>query len=358
MRHLDDGTLRLLVDGITPAGAREHLVTCPRCRTRLDAARADAQSAALWLEAPQSPVDGTLALGSIRTRTAPHMTPVRRTVAPEIRTAWWRRPAAGIAAAAVLVSGLVLTPAGSWAQSLVTIFQPQSVAAVPISSAGLQGLPDLSQFGTMHVSSGRARTVSSAAEASAAAGLHVLVPGFLPSGTPDTPRYGVTAAATASFTFSAARAQAEAQKEGKVLPPMPTGMDGSTLTVTVPPGVVTLYRAGKGGIPTLAVGEIGAPGVTSTGVTVRQLEDYLVALDPALKPAVAGMGDPTHTLPIPVPLDRATSQSVQVQGTRGVAMGDATGLGSAVVWEKDGVIYAVGGTTTLDAVLHVANSLR
>jgi hypothetical protein len=41
-----------------------------------------------------------------------------------------------------------------------------------------------------------------------------------------------------------------------------------------------------------------------------------------------------------------------------VAIGDSSGLGSALIWVKDGVVYAVGGTLTENQVLQVANSLR
>jgi hypothetical protein len=50
--------------------------------------------------------------------------------------------------------------------------------------------------------------------------------------------------------------------------------------------------------------------------------------------------------------------SVQVQGVPGYAVGDNTGLGSGVIWEKGGIIYGVAGTLSQDAVLSVANSLR
>jgi hypothetical protein len=49
---------------------------------------------------------------------------------------------------------------------------------------------------------------------------------------------------------------------------------------------------------------------------------------------------------------------VTVQGVQGLAVGDSTGLGSVVIWEKDGIIYGVGGPLTEDQVLDIANSLH
>ncbi len=46
-----------------------------------------------------------------------------------------------------------------------------------------------------------------------------------------------------------------------------------------------------------------------------------------------------------------------MQGVTGVALGDNTGLGSAVVWVKNGVVYGVAGTLKLSEVLSIANQL-
>jgi len=103
------------------------------------------------------------------------------------------------------------------------------------------------------------------------------------------------------------------------------------------------------------------PTVQSSGVSVRQLEDYLLqqpGISPELAAQIRALGNPSQTLPIPIPVNMANSHPARVQGMPGVVIGDSSGLGSAVVWVKDGVVYAVGGTLTEDQVLQVANSLR
>jgi hypothetical protein len=115
------------------------------------------------------------------------------------------------------------------------------------------------------------------------------------------------------------------------------------------------------GIPTLAIGATKAPVVTSTGVTVQQLENYVLSLpgvSPQLAAEIKAIGDPTSTLPLPIPLDLAHAQNVTVQGVHGVAVGDNTGMGSVVIWEKDGIIHGVGGTLTQDQVMAIAESLH
>jgi hypothetical protein len=60
---------------------------------------------------------------------------------------------------------------------------------------------------------------------------------------------------------------------------------------------------------------------------------------------------------IPVPIQYATSTKVQVQGVQGVALGDNTGAGSAVIWIKNGTVYGVLGLLKQSQVLSVANQL-
>jgi hypothetical protein len=157
-------------------------------------------------------------------------------------------------------------------------------------------------------------------------------------------------------------------------------MDGSKLTVTVGPAVVEIFGnlnigAGNGtgtttaatpdpsqlALPQLVVGESSAPVVTSSGVTTQQLENYLLSLPGVsanLAAAIRAVKDPSTTLPIPIPIEYATSSSVTVQGVGGVAVGDNTGLGAGVIWIKNGTVYGVAGTLKKDAILVIANGLK
>jgi len=105
------------------------------------------------------------------------------------------------------VGALALTPAGSLAQSVITIFQPQQVAPLYVTSTDLQSLPNLQQYGTVHApATAKPTTVADAAAASQATGMHVLVPGSLPASVPSQASYQVMQSTSGSFTFSAATA--------------------------------------------------------------------------------------------------------------------------------------------------------
>lgn len=407
MRHPDNGTLRRLCDEpfAIAVRVRQHCAECARCQARLAAFTADAlhtadllsvpaiNAAARASDSPDRDLDSAtaLSLARVRRRVAsaareeasrpqPYGKNIvvgrrygrldERIIATMQQVAHRRltRPVGAAIAATGLAATLALTPAGALAQSLLTVFEPQQVVAVPVSFRDLRGLPDLQQYGTMsRVSRLSIQSPSSLAAASSLSGLTLSAPSSLPAGTPSTVLYRVVPRTGASFTFSAAKAAAAASAVHKVLPAMPTGLDGSTLQATIGPIVIATYGGGDitsgtgmTGIPNLIVIEAAAPRVTSTGVSARQIEDYLLeqpGVSPALASAIRDIGDPTTTLPIPIPVEVATSHPVQVQGVQGIAIGDNTGIGSGVVWQKNGMVYAVAGPLTQDQDIAVANSL-
>jgi hypothetical protein len=264
------------------------------------------------------------------------------------------------------------------ADSLLNVFSPQRLQTVPVSVADLQSLSGLQDYGTFAwTTQPTPQIVSSAAEAASVSGLKVPVVGTLPKSVSTTVTYAAMPAAVGVFTFDAAKAAAAAAKAGKAMPQMPAGMDGSKLTVTVGPAVIEIYgnlNLGAGAatgssdtsqlsLPQLIVGASASPQVTSSGVTVQQLENYLLAqpgVSPGLAAAIRSIKDPSTTLAIPIPVELAnlTHKDVQVQGTTGVALGDNTGLGAAVIWIKPPTIYAVAGTVKQSDILDVANNLH
>jgi hypothetical protein len=147
-------------------------------------------------------------------------------------------------------------------------------------------------------------------------------------------------------------------------------MEGAQLTVTVGPAVAEIYGnmnkpsassdISQLGLPQLVVAESTAPVATSAQVTVKQLEDYLIAqpgISAELKAAIKAIGDPSTTLPVPIPVQFATSSSVTIQGVQGIALGDNTGVGAGVIWVKNGVVYGVVGTVKKSDAENIANHL-
>jgi hypothetical protein len=367
--HLSDGTLRRKFDdsdALTESENR-HYSACADCQARYATLADDARVVAGALAVPDMTVDLASAFSRVRSAPAQPRFGVRL---PIMRPA--SRPVMGVLVAATAVLALVATV---FAQGL--FFQPQSVQVVPVTLADLQSLNGLGDFGTLTWTTKPApQLVTSAAEAARVSGLHVPTV-TLPSTVSHNVTYAAMPAAIGVFTFDAAKAAATAAKAGKTLPAMPAGMDGSKLTVTVGPAVVEIFGnlnlgAGTGTaaaatpdvsqltLPELVVGESSAPVVTSSGVTTQQLVDYLLSLpgvSPKLAAAIKAVKDPSTTLPIPIPIEYATSKTVKVQGVDGVAVGDNTGLGAGVIWIKSGTVYGVAGTLKQDAILTIADGL-
>lgn len=346
-------------DALIGSDAR-HYATCTECQTRYTALADDARFAASMLAAPDLKVDSGSAFKHVQS--APAAQPRFGIRLPIMRPT--SRPIlGGLAAAAVLV----LLMATGLAQDLLTVFEPTSITPVPVTVADLQSLSGLSTYGTLAWTTQPApQIVTSAAEAATVSGLSVPVVGSLPAGVSTTVTYAAMPQAVGVFTFDATKAAAAAAANGKALPAMPSGMDGSTLTVTVGPAVVEIFGDLKSGssstinLPQLIVAESTAPTVTSSHSSAKEIEDYLLkqpGITPSLAAAIRAIGDPSKTLPIPIPVEYATSSKVQVQGVDGLALGDNTGLGAAVIWIKNGVVYGVAGTLKQDAIVGIANHL-
>ena len=328
---------------------------------------------------PDRAVDSESALARIRQRIERERIAPRTGAAPIITAGRWDSVLASAwvktaAAAAAVMLALVLLTVSGVAETIITLFEPKQVVAVPITSADITGAAGLQTYGTLTWSSPpRPYDVPSRSEAEKASGMKVLTPAELPPGTSAaTVRWGVMDRTTATFTFSAAQTQAAATRLNRTPPPMPSNIDGSKLFISGGPAVVQYYDDGTApkspsgtdpfaSLPRLIVAQGKGPLVQSDGVTVEQLQQYLLAqpgVSPQLAAQIKAIKDPSSTLPIPIPVDMATSKQVTVQGVQGVFVGDSTGLGSALIWSKDGVVYGVAVTLTESQILAVANSLH
>ncbi|HEY6538815.1 MAG TPA: hypothetical protein VI138_07250 [Candidatus Dormibacteraeota bacterium] len=393
--HPADGLIRRMVDEpwLVPDQVRRHVLGCPRCSSRWLLVTADGAAVERLLP-PQAELE-------LDPRSAWAATQRRlRTADPARRPASWARlprrlvhpgrPAAAVGALALLLvgAGMGTAVAGvKWTQ----IFAPTKVAALPVTRAELLALPHLREFGRLTGTPELKLTPEpTLAAAEAAAGVTLSAPSPVPAGVTGAPHYYLVPRWSSTFTFSSARARAAALAAGVTLPALPAGFDGSRLRESVGPGVVITYGSSgeslgdlfgvrrqrssacasgsscKGGaptkvsgssVPTLALLAVKPPVLASTGVTVAELESYLLSLPflpPSLATAIRHLGDPVTSLPIPVLSDLGQSQPTTVDGARGVLFAAASPLASAVVWEAGGVVRAVGGLVDADTSLALA----
>ena len=272
-----------------------------------------------------------------------------------------------------LVAALAL-PLAAVAADPLAVFQPTRVRAVSVTPAderALRALPPLEAFGTLRgTRSPGVDEVASASEAGADAGFALRLPANVPAALASDVHYEVTQRARTSFTFDGAKAAAWAREHKVALTALPAGLSGTTYTATLQPVAIVTYgtppkgrRADRGARRTsfLAIIQAPLPSVTSSGASLNALADWFAkqpGISPHLAAQVRAIGDPTQTLPIPIRFDKQTAKPIAVDGVQGLAIGDETGIGSAIVWTKDGKLFAVGGTLAQSRVLALANTLR
>ncbi len=374
--HLSDGTLRRSLDepvAVDPR-SRRHLESCGRCRRRLAGISDDAAKVGTMFAAREPVVDVEAARLRFAAAGAAAPTPgntLRH--APASRRplgAWGGRVMAGVACAAAASVLLVVT---GGAQDFLSLFQPSQFAAVPVTATDVRSLAGLTGYGTVTGGSTPLRITPESNASAAAAAAGIAAPAVsLPAGVAGVPTYAVVNGTVVSFTFDSRLAAAAAARSGGQLPAMPSGLDGSTLSVSINPAVVVSYGldvstlyGGGGSLPSsgsaLVVVASRTPTVSSTGVTVETLENYLLSV-PGIPAGVASeiraIRDPEQTVPIPIPIDLASAATVSVNGSPGLLIGNSTDLGSVVLWQHGGVVYVVAGTVSADAALGIAQSLH
>ncbi len=354
MTHPGSGELRRAID--EPGHAPEvlaHASECDQCGTELERLRADAGFCAAALEGAVAP-DAESAYRRVHSRA----------IQPAA-FANFARPAAALAAAAAIVLALVLTPLGGYARSFLTVFEPKQFEAVQVSRADLRHLrilPQAEEVGTQRIVTKMTHTrYVSFASAQKHAGFAVRRPGVLPAGFGTVHDYMTMTPSEMTFTFNAAKARAFEKRSHKTLPPMPPGLDGTTVRVRTGYALESSFQSRASKEQSLVIVQAQAPRVTSTGASLDTLERYLLSMpnvSPELARRIRALGDIQNTVPVPVIIDKQTARQVQVDGAQGLAIGDNTGLGAGVMWQKNGIVYVVAGPLKMDQVLEVANGLR
>ena len=359
MRHPTEGVLRRLVD--EPAGVadadRAHIAGCQVCLSAADRARADAATTGAVLTAPPldlADVDGAWHRLSSE---APARTSVVAAPRPRRVRSVLRSPLAAALGAVVILAGAGAAAAADW----LPIFHTEQVTAVPVNTAELNQLPDLSGYGDVQLNGNTApEQVADAAAARDRTGLDVPRVATLPVGVTGSPLYEVGSQVSATFTFSAAKAAQAAAAAGQPLPPVPAGIDGSQVRLQAGPGVAEVWTQGPG-IPTLVVARLVAPTADSSGVPFETVRNYLLSLPgiPAgLAAQLRAFPADASTLPLPVPADQVTTSTADVGGAQATVLTAKDGTMAAVVWVKSGVLTGVGGVIGADEVLTVARGLR
>jgi len=281
------------------------------------------------------------------------------------------------AIAAVLVALLLLPNSGALASQFLSLFsiqqfQPVQVTGQDVQSLTSRPLPTLEDLGTLNIKTDSLQTQDNVTQTQAAqlVNFPLLLPGSLPQGISGTPNFSVIGAGSGTFTFSASKAHAFFLKNGYGNINIPANLDGATYDVTTTPGVVISY--GNETTAQYMIVEFPSPVVHATGsASLEELRNVALSipgLPPQLVTQLKQIDLSSGVVPLPIP-SGIDSQSITVHGTQGLLLTKniATTIpqlkkfpaGSAVVWQTNGIIYAVGGTVSdTNQLLNSANSLH
>jgi len=394
----DLGALRASLDAPdgAPAAARDHARACPSCSDTLAELQRNAELAALAValtapSAPRAPAQVEAALTRFEQRRARlDETPVATAAAPATpaatvtplprpgRLARMGARTRGIAAAliaAVVLTGLVATPAGrAAASSFLAQFRSQRFQVLSLDPGQSSQVEDV--FGELvetgvfsgnpHQMSGfgEPEVAADRAEASRRAGFAVPVvdPAALPRGIERAPeRILVSPAREARLTFDRDRALDYLRAHGRPDAQLPERYDGTQLVVQVP-AVVAQQFAGRDGGPALLVGKAGVLGLgTEGGASLEELREVVLDLPGLPAETVAqlrSIGDWRNTLPLPVPTDEVRWSPTTIEGTEAIDFADPTGRLHALLWQRNDHIWGVAGVVSSGEARDVANSLN
>ena len=389
--HLNDGQLRAYLDHALAeserVGVDDHLTMCAECRTRRDeiAQRAEHVGASFdALVSSQKTISPQVALARFKSRREQKEIPLmQKMFSPKYRLAW-----ALVGLVALVAVSMTLPPVRAAAESLLAQFRVSQVSVVSIDptrlnelSGGTQLSKQISQLlsdsMTVTKKPGDPRPAANAAEASKLAGFAAR----LPTSRTDAPQLTVQDGAAFQLIVNRNRAQAMLNDAGASNLKLPASIDGAQIKVNIPAAITAGYgqcpKLTKDALevsandpsartmlncivlteipspsidapPDLDIAQLAELGLQFTGMTKEQAHAYAQTVDW------------TSTLVVPIPRNAAQYKPISVDGVNGYliqrALDDHPQY--ALVWVKNGIIYAIGGFGDGTTALTMANSLK
>jgi hypothetical protein len=380
-----DGELRVSIetDGAMSPSIEQHLDQCAECRERFLTIRETANWIASALSAGTAEgAEPDINLAYNRFRIALAGPPAGETagglkMGQLFATRSMRAASAFVAVIAVVVA-VTFSPMRTVADDFLNQFRVQKFAAVTIPMDlvapldGLDGMGEgddhgmlddaLNQLGTLDTTfqfdeEGMPDPIT-LEEAEAQFG-DIDEPDDLPEGFDGTPNAYLTEAGSASYELDTANAQAMIDALGLPIYSLPDPERYPTLEfkANIPAGALLEYKDADG--KRVVVGQMASPTLDiPDGIDMDDLREDILqfpGLPADLVAQLRAIDDWESTLIIPIP-EGATSENISINGEPGLLI--KHNLGSAVLWEKDGILYAVIGQVSDDEVRDVADSMQ
>jgi len=343
----------------------------PECLTVLTPhAPPPAGTVAETLDVPAARTNGRLAPSPAPAPTTAPAAPGRRSMTMTLVYARWRIALGGLAAALVLTF-LLGTPEGRVATAaFLAQFRSQRLTIVTFDPNQMRqtGLFRLEHLGTVtNPRPPQPTQLPSVDEAARRAGFPVLQPdpATLPPNASKTPTVRFSPATETRLTFDKQKVRQYFDSIGRKDAALPDNLNGATLVVSLPPVVILEYGAADGK-PAVMVGQAREVQVGVEGnASLEEVRSFLLTAAPEdVARQLRSIQDWRSTLPIPVPVDKISWQPATVgtqpgfPGYPGYLLNDNTGLGSAVIFQRDGRIMGAAGPMRATDLVNLAGSMK
>ena len=280
-----------------------------------------------------------------------------------------------VAVAAALIAVIILPNAGVLANQFLALFHVQQFQPVRLdANQTTQSLySNLDNFGTIKITNTKNILLKNPTKAQIEQYTHfpLMLPSTLPQGVSNTPQYSLFKGDSGTFTFDAAKAQATLQQMGDGNVHIPAQLSGAVYSITINPGVGIQYMQDCGSDTSascknqkqLDIAEVPSPVVQgSSANALTDLRAFMLSL-PHLSTDVHNLwltvNSSTGTVPLPLPSAQTNAESVSVNNASGVLLVDSSINYGGVIWQKDGIVYAViANISDRTQILNTANSLR
>lgn len=278
------------------------------------------------------------------------------------------------AVAAVVVLGLAVSLSFSSVRAaageLLSIFRVEKIQTVDISPADMErieralregaGTVDLSNLGKIEFIGKSSKRLVTLQEATEAVDFQLKLPAALPEGYK---LQSLEADSVVKMNYTLDTDKANAVLKGLGSPKLlPSELNGKTFSV-IKPAIITARYEGSGS--SIILSQARSPElITPDAASSLAIRDALLALPflpNNLRNQLVAIDDWQHTFPIPN--IKGSSQEVRVAGTQGVLIAEPAGNTQNnpdynLIWQQNGVVYALSGDFTVEQALEIADSLK
>jgi hypothetical protein len=296
-------------------------------------------------------------------RTVPPRAVARVAPAPRVRK--WFAAAASIA---VVGFAFTLPPVQAAAEAFLDLFRVKNFTGVQFDPGRLQtleasGFDPGQMFGSVEPLTPQPQPVSYAtvADASAAAGIRVRVPAWVPQGYTSSGFMG-TSEMAARVTLKTAGLQALLDALGLADVELPEGLDGQAATVRIPPVVTQTFAYGDMSLVVIQARspDVSFPaGIDLSKLAYAGLRVLGMSRDEAYRMSVTI--DWRSTLIVPVPSQAAAYRPINVSGNEGLlitGVAQEGHIGGVLMWSAGEQTYAVAGPVGDEELLEIAQTLQ